>query len=181
MLATGCELDSGDDADAGDVGTTDATSTPDGTADVALDCSANGICNSACAADPDCTPCDCDRDDNLCNMSVDYSRDSQCGCDPDCATRDLCDDDDGVCDDYCHARDDDCPDSCNYYDDICEADEDHSSERCDNDPHCTGSDSACSTDGHCDTYCDPETSPGSGQYDCKDADCTENDDGECVR
>lgn len=177
ILATGCELDSGT-SDAGDVGTTDATTTPDAVADQALDCSANGICNSACAADPDCTTCDCDRQNNVCNVSTDYT-DSACGCDPDCSTRSTCDDDDGVCDTYCHARDNDCDDDCNWYEDVCEAEANHSSERCDNDPDCTGSDAACSSDGHCDTFCDPTNPNPPPEYDCKDPDCDEDTDGSC--
>ena len=185
MLATGCELDSGDDADAEDVGV-ETSGTPDATLDTAEDCSANDICNPACAADPDCTTCDCDRQNNVCNVSTDYT-DSACGCDPDCSTRSTCDDDDGVCDTYCHARDNDCDDDCNWYEDVCEAEANHSSERCDNDPDCTGSDAACSNDGHCDTFCDPTTSasqPLAGcteipEYDCKDPDCDEDCDGSC--
>lgn len=143
-----------------------------------IDCSANGICNPACADDPDCATCDCDRQDNVCNVSIDYT-DSACGCDPDCATRDTCDDDDGVCDTYCHARDNDCPDDCNWYWDVCEAEANHSDNPCDNDPDCGPGNVACSDDGHCDTFCDPTNLNPPPEYDCTDPNCDEDADGSC--
>jgi hypothetical protein len=136
-------------------------------------CANDGVCDSNCVsdADPDCGTCDCDRVAGRCDAAREETRDA-CSCDTDCSGDRACQDD-GDCDEYCLARDDDCPCDCNYYNDICEAESDGTDVECDCDPECdSAGNNACTSDGHCDNFCDP-----SGI--CKDPDCDDVGVDEC--
>jgi hypothetical protein len=149
-------------------------------------CRQDGVCDNFCpdGTDPDCAvACDCDRVVGRCDAARRES-DTPCACDPDCSGGRRACTAGNTCDEYCLARDGDCHatlGSCNYFAGICEADNNHSTNVCTDDPDCGPGDQACSSDGHCDTFCDPPNASPPPEFDCKDPDCRVTSTGECRR
>jgi len=169
-VVVGCELEGGGplDDEFADTGTTDTGNTTDTGGEVPPErCIADGVCEPGCGgADPDCGVCSCDRQVGRCDAGAPNST-ARCDCDPDCAGAGAfaCGTD-GSCDTYCPSGSDpDCAPpppaecACDYYRNVCEARSRGSSDVCACDPDCAGGRSACSDDGHCDTFCPDGVDP----------------------
>lgn len=163
IFVVGCELEPDvDDPDAfngGDAGNDTGGGGNDTGTDTNRGCGADNFCNTTCSNDPDCG-CACERQGGRCD-AVSAGSSASCGCDNDCSGRSACLAD-GSCDTFC-PNDPDCVTEtecqCDYNGRICEASRPGSSSTCTCDPDCSGGRVACSSDGHCDTFCPRDTDP----------------------
>ncbi|MBU0504637.1 hypothetical protein KJ708_01495 [bacterium] len=144
-------------------------------ADTCTDWGAITQCNDdeMCSAGSCGTACNCHYKEVYCEASAPDSS-TKCSCDPDCSGSEACSSD-GYCDHWCPAGEDpDCEECVCNTTLFCDALEDESIETCDCDPDCHIHGEACSADGHCDTFCDPEGV--NNDSDCDDCapSCPEN-------
>ena len=136
-----------------------------------------GSCGPGCSAGELCawesgscvTSCACDFDVGFCEPDAPDSF-TACGCDPDCAPSPgggwPCTGD-GYCDVWCPIDSDpDCYCSCDY-NGYCEAAEYGSTATCMCDEACEPHESACSDDGHCDSWCPAGADPDCGLDPCR--------------
>ncbi len=113
----------------------------------------NGQCTDSCS---------CDFFPGICEVEAPGSS-VACSCDDDCTNGSPCSAD-SHCDSWCPAGEDpDCDCTCDY-NEYCEAASPGTTDTCTCDPDCEPNESACSDDGHCDSYCpdgdDPDCPAG---------------------